>query len=187
MLSVLPYTPRKFPRSWQSAYCSREEGVTASSASVESLFRRGNRSLSNKLFESSRLHALDSSASESRTEHKVYIDVFLKHRWYSGNHKVMVPRWSRRGTRSSITLVRMDVKPVQLDKLTLSRNRFEKRTYTCARYELHLLSAETGLPCLSSGNVCQYSINSLARAPKEAYSMTTPGGGLVCRRRCTID
>ena len=45
-----------------------------------------------RLFYSSRLYDLESSASKFRTEHDFYIDVFFKPRWYSGNHKVMVPR-----------------------------------------------------------------------------------------------
>ena len=34
-----------------------------------------------RLFDSSRLHGLDSSASDFRTELDFYIDVFFKHRW----------------------------------------------------------------------------------------------------------
>ena len=40
-----------------------------------------------KLFDSSKLHKLDPSASNFRTEHDFFIDAFLMHRWYSGNHK----------------------------------------------------------------------------------------------------
>ena len=40
-----------------------------------------------RLFDSSRLHRFESSASDFRTKHDFYIDVFFKHRWYSGNHK----------------------------------------------------------------------------------------------------
>ena len=39
-----------------------------------------------RLFDSSKLHKLDPSASNFRTEHDFSIDAFL-HRWYSGNHK----------------------------------------------------------------------------------------------------
>ena len=45
-----------------------------------------------RIFDSSRLNGLDSSASEFRTEHDFCIYLFFKHRWYSGSHKVMVPR-----------------------------------------------------------------------------------------------
>ena len=40
-----------------------------------------------RLFYSSKLYKLDPSASNFRTEHDFFIDVFFKHRWYSGNHK----------------------------------------------------------------------------------------------------
>ena len=39
-----------------------------------------------RLFDSSRLHGLDTCASDFRTEHDFYIDVFFKHRLYRGNH-----------------------------------------------------------------------------------------------------
>ena len=45
-----------------------------------------------RLFNSSRLHGIDSSASEFRTEHDFYIDVFFKHQRYCGKINVMVPR-----------------------------------------------------------------------------------------------
>ena len=61
-----------------------------------------------------------------------------------------------------------------LDQLLLARNRFEKRTSTGARFKLRRLSREAGLPCLSWGDACQSCVNNLARAPKEAYSMTEP-------------
>ena len=38
------------------------------------------------LFNLSRLHGLDVSAINYRTEHGFYIDVFFRHRWYHGNH-----------------------------------------------------------------------------------------------------
>ena len=58
--------------------------------------------------------------------------------------------------------------------MTLSRDRFEERTSTGARYKMHRLSREAGLSCLSWGDACQSCVNNLARAPKEAYSMTDP-------------
>ena len=39
------------------------------------------------LYDSSRIHGLDSSAKNYRTEHEFYIDVFFRRRWYIGNHK----------------------------------------------------------------------------------------------------
>ena len=44
-----------------------------------------------RLFDSSKLHKLDPSASNFHTEHDFFIDAFFKHRWYSGNHKRDVP------------------------------------------------------------------------------------------------
>ena len=41
-----------------------------------------------RLFDSSRLHGLESSANDFRTEHDFFIDVFFKHRWYNRNHKL---------------------------------------------------------------------------------------------------
>ena len=40
-----------------------------------------------KLFDSSKLHKLDPSVSNFRTEHNFFIDTFFEHRWYSGKHK----------------------------------------------------------------------------------------------------
>ena len=39
------------------------------------------------LFDARMLHGLDISASNFRAEEDFYLDVFLKHRWYSGNYK----------------------------------------------------------------------------------------------------
>ena len=44
-----------------------------------------------RLFDSSRLHGLDSSAGDFRTDHEFYTDVFFKHQRYGGNHKGDVP------------------------------------------------------------------------------------------------
>ena len=61
--------------------------MVASSESVGSLVRHGKRSLSNNALDSSRLHGLDSSAGDFRTDHEFYTDVFFKHQRYGGNHK----------------------------------------------------------------------------------------------------
>uniref|UniRef100_A0AAV1V5D6 Uncharacterized protein n=1 Tax=Peronospora matthiolae TaxID=2874970 RepID=A0AAV1V5D6_9STRA len=60
------------------------------------------------------------------------------------------------------------------DKLIKARDKFEKRTPTGARYKLHRLSREKGLPCLSWGDSCPCCVNNSARAPKEAYLLTSP-------------
>ena len=59
-----------------------------------------------------------------------------------------------------------------LDKLAVNRSRFEKRNLTGARYKLHRLSKEAGLPCLSWGEPCPCCINNSFKAPKEAYLLT---------------
>ena len=56
--------------------------------SVGSLVQHVKRLYRKRLFNSSRIHCLDSSASDFRTEHDCYIDVFFKHRWYSENYKL---------------------------------------------------------------------------------------------------
>uniref|UniRef100_A0AAV1UF80 Uncharacterized protein n=1 Tax=Peronospora matthiolae TaxID=2874970 RepID=A0AAV1UF80_9STRA len=60
------------------------------------------------------------------------------------------------------------------DKLIKARNKFEKRTPTGARYKLHRLSREKGLPCLSWGDSCPCCVNNSARAPTEACLLTSP-------------
>ena len=127
-----------------------------------------------RLFNSSKLHKLDPSASNFRTEHDFFIDAFFKHRWYSGNHKrdgpSLIQTWN-----AFIHNVGEIGRDAWLDKLLVARNRFEKRTSTGARFKLHRLSREAGLPCLSWGDACQSCVNkNLARAPNEAYSMNDP-------------
>uniref|UniRef100_M4B397 RxLR effector candidate protein n=1 Tax=Hyaloperonospora arabidopsidis (strain Emoy2) TaxID=559515 RepID=M4B397_HYAAE len=56
----------------------------------------------------------------------------------------------------------------------LLRECWIKWTSTGARFKLHRLSRDAGLPCLSWGDACQSCVNNLARAPKEAYSMNDP-------------
>uniref|UniRef100_A0AAV1U8Z3 Uncharacterized protein n=1 Tax=Peronospora matthiolae TaxID=2874970 RepID=A0AAV1U8Z3_9STRA len=44
-----------------------------------------------RLFDSSRIHHLDPSTKNYRAENEFFIDAFVKHQWYSGNHKSDVP------------------------------------------------------------------------------------------------
>ena len=126
-----------------------------------------------RLSDSSRLYGLDASASDVRTEHDFCIDVILQHRWYSGNHKrdgdLLIQAWN-----AFIYNVGKNGREAWLEKLTLSRNRFEKRTSIGARYKMHRLSRESRLSCLSWGDACQCCMNNLARSPKEAYSVNDP-------------
>uniref|UniRef100_A0AAV1UTP2 Uncharacterized protein n=1 Tax=Peronospora matthiolae TaxID=2874970 RepID=A0AAV1UTP2_9STRA len=126
-----------------------------------------------RLFDSSRIHHLDPSAKNYRAENDFFIDAFFKHRWYSGNQK-------RDGT-SLLQAWNADIhnlegvgRDVWNDKLIKARDKFEKRTPTGARYKLHRLSREKGLPCLSWGDSCPCCVNNSARAPKEAYLPNSP-------------
>uniref|UniRef100_A0AAV1TQW7 Uncharacterized protein n=1 Tax=Peronospora matthiolae TaxID=2874970 RepID=A0AAV1TQW7_9STRA len=126
-----------------------------------------------RLFDSSRIHHLGPSAKDYRAEHEFFIDAFFKHRWYSGNHKrdgpSLLQAWS-----AYIHNLEDVGRDAWNDKLIKARDKFEKRTPTGARYKLHRLSREKGLPCLSWGDSCPCCVNNSARAPKEAYLLTSP-------------
>uniref|UniRef100_A0AAV1VPE9 Uncharacterized protein n=1 Tax=Peronospora matthiolae TaxID=2874970 RepID=A0AAV1VPE9_9STRA len=126
-----------------------------------------------RLFDSPRIHHLDPSAKTYRAEKDFFIDAFFKHRWYSGNHKrdgpSLLQAWN-----ACIHNLEDVVRDVWNDKLIKARDKFEKRTPTGARYKLHRLSKEGGLPCLSWGDPCPCCVNNSARAPKEAYLPNSP-------------
>uniref|UniRef100_A0AAV1TH71 Uncharacterized protein n=1 Tax=Peronospora matthiolae TaxID=2874970 RepID=A0AAV1TH71_9STRA len=126
-----------------------------------------------RLFDSSRIHHLDPSAKNYRAENEFFIDAFFKHRWYSGNHKrdglSLLQAWN-----AYIHNLEDVGRDAWNDKLIKARDKFEKRTPTGARYKLHRLSWEKGLPCLSWGESCPCCVNNSARAPKEAYLLTSP-------------
>uniref|UniRef100_M4C2L8 RxLR effector candidate protein n=1 Tax=Hyaloperonospora arabidopsidis (strain Emoy2) TaxID=559515 RepID=M4C2L8_HYAAE len=75
-----------------------------------------------RLFDSLRIHRLDSSASNFRTEHESYIDVFSKHQHYSGNHK-RDGALLLQACNAFIHNVGEIGRDAWLDKLTLSLNR----------------------------------------------------------------
>uniref|UniRef100_A0AAV1VPE0 Uncharacterized protein n=1 Tax=Peronospora matthiolae TaxID=2874970 RepID=A0AAV1VPE0_9STRA len=126
-----------------------------------------------RLFDSSRIHHLDPSAKDYHTEHEFFIYSFIKHRWYSGNHKrdgpPLLQAWN-----AYIHNLEDVGRDAWNDKLIKARDKFEKRTPTGARYKLLRLSKEGGLPCLSWGDPCSCCVNNSARAPKEAYLLTSP-------------
>uniref|UniRef100_A0AAV1T5P7 Uncharacterized protein n=1 Tax=Peronospora matthiolae TaxID=2874970 RepID=A0AAV1T5P7_9STRA len=126
-----------------------------------------------RLSDSSRIHHLDPSAKDYHTEHEFFIDAFFKHRWYSGNHKrdgpSLLQAWN-----AYIRNLEDVGRDASSDKLIKARDKFEKRTPTGARYKLHRLSREEGLPYLSWGDFCPCCVNNSARAPKEAYLLTSP-------------
>uniref|UniRef100_A0AAV1TLA4 Uncharacterized protein n=1 Tax=Peronospora matthiolae TaxID=2874970 RepID=A0AAV1TLA4_9STRA len=108
-----------------------------------------------RLFDSSRIHHLDPSAKNYRAENEFSIDAFFRHRWYSGNHKRDGP--SLLQAWNAYIHVLEDVgRDAWNDKLIKARDKFEKRTPTGARYKLHRLSREKGLPCLSWGDSEMY-------------------------------
>uniref|UniRef100_A0AAV1VCL6 Uncharacterized protein n=1 Tax=Peronospora matthiolae TaxID=2874970 RepID=A0AAV1VCL6_9STRA len=126
-----------------------------------------------RLFDSSRIHHLDPSAKNYRAEHEFFIDAFFRHRWYSGNHKRDGPSLLQAWNAYIHNLEDVG-RDAWNDKLIKARDKFEKRTPTGARYKLHRLSREKGLPCLSWGDSCPCCVNNSARAPKEAYLLTSP-------------
>uniref|UniRef100_A0AAV1VKI0 Uncharacterized protein n=1 Tax=Peronospora matthiolae TaxID=2874970 RepID=A0AAV1VKI0_9STRA len=126
-----------------------------------------------RLFDSSRIHHLDPSAKNYRAENEFFIDAFFRHRWYSGNYKSDGP--SQLLSWNAYIHYLEDVgRDAWNDKLIKARDKFEKRTPTGARYKLHRLSREKGLPCLSWGDSCPCCVNNSARAPKEAFLPNSP-------------
>uniref|UniRef100_A0AAV1VDS2 Uncharacterized protein n=1 Tax=Peronospora matthiolae TaxID=2874970 RepID=A0AAV1VDS2_9STRA len=126
-----------------------------------------------RLFDSSRIHHLDPSVKDYHTENEFFIIAFFKHRWYSGNHKSDGPSLLQAWNAYIHNLEDVG-RDVWNGKLIKARDKFEKRTPTGARYKLHRLSREKGLPCLSWGDSCPCCVNNSARAPKEAYLLTIP-------------
>uniref|UniRef100_A0AAV1VIP4 Uncharacterized protein n=1 Tax=Peronospora matthiolae TaxID=2874970 RepID=A0AAV1VIP4_9STRA len=126
-----------------------------------------------RLFDSSRIHHLDPSAKNYHAENEFFIDAFFRYRWYSGNHKRDGPSLLQAWNAYIHNLENVG-RDAWNDKLIEARDKFEKRTSTCARYKLHRLSREKGLPCLSWGDSCPCCVNNSARAPKEAYLPNSP-------------
>uniref|UniRef100_A0AAV1UA78 Uncharacterized protein n=1 Tax=Peronospora matthiolae TaxID=2874970 RepID=A0AAV1UA78_9STRA len=126
-----------------------------------------------RLFDSSRIHHLDPSAKNYRAENDFFIDAFFRHRWYSENHKRDGPSLLQAWNAYIHNLEDVG-RDVWNDKLIKARDKFGKRTPKGARYKLHRLSMEGGLPCLSWGDSCPCCVNNSARAPKEAYLLTSP-------------
>uniref|UniRef100_A0AAV1V9A7 Uncharacterized protein n=1 Tax=Peronospora matthiolae TaxID=2874970 RepID=A0AAV1V9A7_9STRA len=126
-----------------------------------------------RLFDSSRIHHLDPSVKDYHTENEFFIDDFFKHRWYSGNHKRDGPSLLQAWNAYIHNLEDVG-RDVWNDKLTKARDKFEKRTPTGARYKLHRLSKEVGLPCRFWGDPCPCCVNNSARAPKEACIPDSP-------------
>ena len=100
------------------------------------------------LFIASKMQRLNLSAKNFSAEEDFYLDAFLKHRWYNRNNKrdkaSLMQAWN-----AFIRNVKDIGREAWLRKLDASRVRFEKRTPTGAKFKLHRLSREAGLPCLT--------------------------------------
>ena len=95
------------------------------------------------LFDSSRLHGLEVSAKDYHTEHEYYIDVFIRHRWYHGNRNrdevSLVQAWNY--FIGNVEMLAARLGWTNLLQLAIGLP-------TGARFKLHRLSREAGLPCL---------------------------------------
>ena len=134
------------------------------------------------LFIASRLHGLDPSAKNFRAEEEFYLDAFLKHRYFNGNNKrdktSLLQAWN-----AFIRNVRDIRREAWLRKLNAARVKFEKRSSTGARFRLHRLSREAGLPCLTWGDPCPCCVNNAQRVKGDVYSLSSPWG----RARISIE
>ena len=79
------------------------------------------------LFDVSELHGLSSSAKNFRAEQDLYLDAFLKHRWYNGNQKrdktSLLAAWN-----AFFQNVKLFGREVWLEKLETVRVKLEKRS-----------------------------------------------------------
>ena len=71
-----------------------------------------------------------------------------------------------------------------LDKLDAARSKFEQKSHVGARYKLHRLSREAGLPCLSWGEKCLTCVDNSVRALRRRTSLISTTGGSASRLRC---
>ena len=125
------------------------------------------------LFDASRILQRDANVRDHEHEQKIFIDAFFRHRWYSGkrtkDQKSLCQAWD-----AFVQNVLNDGRDRWFDRLRSTQDRFERRFPTGARYKLHRLSREAGLPCLSWGDPCPCCPKGAARAPREAYSLDQP-------------
>ena len=70
-----------------------------------------------------------------------------------------------------------------LQKLNANRVKFEKRTPTGAKFNLHRLSREAELPCLTWGDPCPCCVDNSKRVKGDVYSLSSPWG----RARISIE
>uniref|UniRef100_A0AAV1V274 Uncharacterized protein n=1 Tax=Peronospora matthiolae TaxID=2874970 RepID=A0AAV1V274_9STRA len=125
------------------------------------------------LFDRRKICPPNSSTETIRAEEEFFTDAFFKHRWYNGSRvrdgKALVQRWN-----AIIHDIECIGREAWHAKLDAARIRFEKRNPVVARYKLHWLSIEAGLPCLSCGDSCPGCLDNSNRAPMEAYLPNDP-------------
>uniref|UniRef100_A0AAV1ULY1 Uncharacterized protein n=1 Tax=Peronospora matthiolae TaxID=2874970 RepID=A0AAV1ULY1_9STRA len=125
------------------------------------------------LFDCRKICPPDSSTETIRAEEEFFTDAFFKHRWYNGSRvrdgKALVQGWN-----ALIHNIECIGREAWLAKLDAARIRFEKRNPVGARYKLHRLSREAGLPCLSWGDSRPGCLDNSNRAPREAYLPNDP-------------
>uniref|UniRef100_A0AAV1TY91 Uncharacterized protein n=1 Tax=Peronospora matthiolae TaxID=2874970 RepID=A0AAV1TY91_9STRA len=125
------------------------------------------------LFDCRKICSPDSSTETIRAEEVFFTDAFFKHRWYNGSRvrdgKALVQRWI-----ALIHNIEYIGREAWIGKLDAARIRFEKCNPVEARYKLHRLSREAGLPCLSWGDLCPGCLDNSNRAPREAYLPNDP-------------
>uniref|UniRef100_A0AAV1VGJ4 Uncharacterized protein n=1 Tax=Peronospora matthiolae TaxID=2874970 RepID=A0AAV1VGJ4_9STRA len=108
-----------------------------------------------------------------RAEEEFDTDVFFKHWWYNGSRardgKALVQGWN--ALINNIECIGLEAWLAELDA---GRIRFEKRNAVGARYKLHRLSREAGLPCISWGDSCPGCLENSYRAPRKAFLPNDP-------------
>uniref|UniRef100_A0AAV1UKC7 Uncharacterized protein n=1 Tax=Peronospora matthiolae TaxID=2874970 RepID=A0AAV1UKC7_9STRA len=125
------------------------------------------------LFDCRKIFPLDSSTESIRAEEEFFTDAFFKHRWYNGS-RVLDGIALVQGWNAHIHNIECIGREAWLAKLDAARIRFEKRNPVGARYKLHRLSREAGLPCLSWGDSCPGYLDNSKRASMEAYLPNDP-------------
>uniref|UniRef100_A0AAV1TTX7 Uncharacterized protein n=1 Tax=Peronospora matthiolae TaxID=2874970 RepID=A0AAV1TTX7_9STRA len=120
------------------------------------------------LFDCRKICPPDSSTETIRAENEFFTDAFFEHRWYNGSRvrdgKALVQGWN-----TLIHIIDCIGREVWLAKLDAALVRFEKRNPVGARYKLHRLSREAGLPCLSWGDSRPSFLDNSKCSPRKAF------------------
>uniref|UniRef100_A0AAV1UEX5 Uncharacterized protein n=1 Tax=Peronospora matthiolae TaxID=2874970 RepID=A0AAV1UEX5_9STRA len=125
------------------------------------------------LFDRGKICPPNSSTETIRAEEEFFTDAFFKHRWYKCSRvrdgKALVQGWN-----ALIHNIERIGREAWLGKLDAARIIFDKRNPVGARYKLHRLSREAGLPCLSWGDSCPGCLDNANRSPRENYLPNDP-------------